>query len=75
MIDFSPTLKFENLKLHSHKKRATILCVGVMSRNTVDAVIELSNEYDVPLVLIASRRQVEIDQFGGGYANNLSTAE
>ena len=69
-LNNSPKVKLDYLEEYARNKRATILCIGVISRNTVDAVIELSNEYDVPLVLIASRRQVEIEEFGGGYANN-----
>jgi len=69
-LNISPKVKLEYLEDYARNKQATILCVGVISRNTVDAVIELSNEYDVPLVLIASRRQVEIEEFGGGYAND-----
>jgi tagatose-1,6-bisphosphate aldolase non-catalytic subunit AgaZ/GatZ len=44
-----------------------------MSRNTVDVAIELGNELGLPLVLIASRRQVEARALGGGYAHNWST--
>ncbi len=47
--------------------------VGSMSKNCVDATIELSNDYEVPLMIIASRRQVEAKCFGGGYVNNWST--
>lgn len=68
-LNISPKVKVEYLEEYARSKQATILCVGVISRNIVDAVIELSNESGVPLVLIASRRQVEIEEFGGGYAN------
>lgn len=51
----------------------TLLAIGPMSKNCVDAVIELSNQYEIPLFLIASRRQIEAEEFGGGYANNWST--
>lgn len=44
-----------------------------MSVNCVDAVIELSREYKAPQMLIASRRQVECLELGGGYANNWDT--
>ena len=47
--------------------------VGPMSKNCVDAAIELSNDYEIPLMLIASRRQIEAEEFGGGYVNNWST--
>lgn len=57
------------------KRRCTLLGVGPMSKNCVDAAIELSNDYEIPIMLIASRRQIEAAQFGGGYANNWSTEE
>ena len=55
------------------KRRCTLLGVGPMSVNCVDAAIELANENDVPLMLIASRRQIDSEDFGGGYVNNWST--
>lgn len=55
------------------KRRCTLLGVGPMSLNCVDATIELANEYDVPIMLIASRRQIDSENFGGGYVNNWST--
>jgi len=55
------------------KRRSTLLGVGPMSVNCVDAAIELSNQYDSPLMLIASRRQIDSEDFGGGYVNNWST--
>jgi hypothetical protein len=42
--------------------------VGPMSKNVVDAVIALNQEF--PIALIPSRRQVESD---GGYVNNWTT--
>lgn len=54
-------------------KRCTLLGVGPMSVNCVDATIEIANDYDVLLMLIASRRQIDSEEFGGGYVNNWST--
>lgn len=48
----------------------TLLGVGVISRNIVDATIELANVHDVDLMLIASRRQTDCDALGGGYVCN-----
>jgi len=56
-------------------RKCTLLGIGPMSKNCVDATIELSNEYDVPLFLVSSRRQIEASSLGGGYANNWSTEE
>jgi len=44
-----------------------------MSLNCVDVTVELANEYGVPLMLIASRRQIDSEEFGGGYVNNWTT--
>jgi tagatose-1,6-bisphosphate aldolase non-catalytic subunit AgaZ/GatZ len=57
------------------KRRCTLLGVGPMSLNCVDAAIELANEYEVPIFLIASRRQIDSAQFGGGYVNNWVTTD
>jgi hypothetical protein len=57
------------------KRRCTLLGVGPMSVNCVDAAIELANQHEVPIILIASRRQIDSEQFGGGYVNNWTTAQ
>ena len=46
-----------------------------MSRNCVDAAIELANEQRTFLILIASRRQIDGASFGGGYVNNWTTPQ
>ena len=56
-------------------RRKTLLGVGPMSLNCVDASIELSNNYNVPIILIASRRQIDSEDFGGGYVNNWNTRD
>jgi hypothetical protein len=50
----------------------TQIGVGVVSLNTVDATVEIAQEHDVSLMLIASRRQIDADEFGGGYVAGLS---
>jgi tagatose-1,6-bisphosphate aldolase non-catalytic subunit AgaZ/GatZ len=57
------------------KRRCTLLGVGPMSLNCVDAAIELANEHEVPILMISSRRQIDSEEFGGGYVNNWTTAE
>ena len=57
------------------KNRCTLLCVGPMSLNCVDASIELANDHDIPLMLIASRRQIDSEKFNGGYVNNWTTSK
>lgn len=61
------------LRQRFNKKGCTYLGVGPMSLNCVDAVIELAKEFASPLTLIASRRQVDCLEFGGGYVNNWDT--
>ena len=56
-------------------KCSTLLGVGPMSLNCVDSVIEISNHEKIPLILIASRRQIDSEHFGGGYVNNWTTEE
>ncbi len=55
------------------RRRATLIGVGPMSKNCVDAAIELAHEHNIPLFLIASRRQIECQEFGGGYVEGWST--
>ena len=61
------------LKNFLKKKRCTLLGAGPMSLNCVDSVIELSDKFNVPIILIASRRQIDSEYFGGGYVNNWDT--
>jgi tagatose-1,6-bisphosphate aldolase non-catalytic subunit AgaZ/GatZ len=65
----------QRLESFLQKKRCTLLGVGPMSLNCVDAAIELANEHEVPILLIASRRQIDSEEFDGGYVNNWTTDE
>ena len=67
------TYKFLNHYLL--KRKNTMLGVGPMSKNCVDAAIETSNQYNIPIFLIASRRQIECESLGGGYCNNWNTEQ
>ncbi|CCM79867.1 MULTISPECIES: hypothetical protein [Rhizobium] len=51
------------------------LGVGPMSKNTVQACGRIANRHGIPLMLIASRRQVESKKLGGGYVENWTTRE
>ena len=53
------------------QEKRTLLGVGPMSLNCVDATIEVANETNKILTLIASRRQIDSKEFGGGYVNNF----
>lgn len=65
----------QRLESFVEKRRCTLLGVGPMSVNCVDATIELANEYEIPIILIASRRQIDSEEFGGGYVNNWTTKQ
>ena len=56
-------------------KCCTLLGVGPMSVNCINTTIDIANEYDVPIFLISSRRQIDCESQGKGYVNNWSTAE
>ena len=65
----------QRLESFLNKQRCTLLGVGPMSVNCVETTIELANEYEVPIMLIASRRQIDSENFGGGYVNNWTTMD
>ena len=65
----------ERLDTYRSKKNCTLLGVGPMSKNCIDASIELAETYEAPLMLIASRRQIDSEQFGGGYVENWTTGQ
>lgn len=48
-------------------QKKTILGVGPMSQNCIEAVSSVASSYKIPILLIASRRQVEALELGGGY--------
>lgn len=56
-------------------RQCTLLGVGPMSLNCVNGAIELANEYNSDLMMIASRRQIDSEKFDGGYVNNWTTKE
>ena len=55
------------------KPNRTLIGVGPMSLNCVKAATNISNKYLFPIMLIASRRQIDSTEHGGGYVNNWST--
>ncbi len=57
------------LSLQESGESATLLGIGPMSKNCVQATLELSKEDDYPVMFIASRNQVDTDELGGGYVN------
>ena len=63
------------LQTFMQKRRCTLLGVGPMSVNCIDAAIELASEHEAPILMIASRRQIDSEEFGGGYVNNWTSEE
>lgn len=60
MMDAARTLREQG-------ERFTLLGVGPMSRTLLTAALQLAGEKDFPLLLIASRNQVDSDEYGHGY--------
>lgn len=57
------------------KNNKTILSVGPMSKNCIDATLDISQMKNIPIQFIPSRRQIESSDAGCGYVNNWSTEE
>ncbi|WP_431800022.1 class II D-tagatose-bisphosphate aldolase non-catalytic subunit [Halobacillus andaensis] len=57
------------LELQETGESGTILGIGPMSKNCLQAALELSHDDDFPVMFIASRNQVDANEFGGGYVN------
>jgi D-tagatose-1,6-bisphosphate aldolase subunit GatZ/KbaZ len=57
-------------KLKENGEQFTLMGIGPMSRVCIEAALELAHEKDFPLMLIASRNQVDSDEFGHGYVCN-----
>lgn len=57
------------LELQNTGESSTLLGIGPMSMNLIQASFELAKEKNFPLLFIASRNQVDADKFGGGYVN------
>lgn len=47
-------------------------CIGPVTKNTVDTVIDIVNEFNYEFSFIPSRRQIE---YNGGYVNNWTTKD
>ena len=67
--------KLSKIIHHIDECKSTLLGVGPMSKQCVDVAIEQANIFEKPILLIASRRQIDSEEFNGGYVNNWTTAE
>ena len=54
-------------ELKRQGEKFSLLGIGPMSKKLIRAVVELAGERDFPVMLIASRNQVDSDEFGHGY--------
>ena len=54
-------------ELKAQGEKFTLLGIGPMSMRLIRGVVELAKERDFPVMLIASRNQVDSDEFGHGY--------
>jgi len=48
----------------------TLLGIGPMSKTLIRAAVSLAKEMDFPIMFIASRNQIDSDQYGRGYVCN-----
>ena len=56
--------------LKAQGEKFTMLGIGPMSKPLIKATLELAQEKDFPIMLIASRNQVDSDEFGHGYVRD-----
>ena len=54
-------------RLNEKGDKFSLIGIGPMSKTLLRAVLELADEKDFPIMLIASRNQVDSDEFGHGY--------
>lgn len=57
------------LELQEKGRYSTLVGIGPMSPNLLQASFELARDEDFPLMFIASRNQVDKAELGGGYVN------
>ena len=53
--------------LQEKELKATFLGIGPMSEVVIRATLELARDVEFPVMLIASRNQIDSDELGGGY--------
>ena len=71
MNDISITTLMKTLRKREEKGEwVTLLGIGPMSLPVIEATLELAREDDFPVMFIASRNQVDAEEFGRGYVCN-----
>ncbi|MBQ2712448.1 MAG: class II D-tagatose-bisphosphate aldolase, non-catalytic subunit [Clostridia bacterium] len=58
-------------KIKANGDKFSLLGIGPMSKTLIEAVLALGAEKDFPIMLIASRNQIDSDIYGGGYVCNF----
>jgi len=66
---------FRNFLFNKIKRNSTLLGIGPMSLNCINATLKIDQKINTPLMLIASRRQIDSKKLGGGYVCNWSTSD
>lgn len=61
------------LRSYLDRREHPIVCVGPMSRNCVTAAVKYADAIGRPVPIIASRRQIDSAEFGGGYVERWTT--
>ena len=57
------------IELTAQGRPSTLIGIGPMSPNLLQATLELARDCDFPPMFIASRNQGDLDELGGGYVN------
>lgn len=60
-------LKNTIIKLKKSGKKFTLLGIGPVSETVIRSAMKICKSYDYPLILIASRNQVDLESLGSGY--------
>ena len=55
------------------KTKGTILALNPLSKELVDVIIEYANKNRFPIMITASRRQIDSKTFGGGYVQGWNS--
>lgn len=56
-------------------ENTSMLGVGPMSTNVIQACFELAKDNNFPIMFIASRNQIDLKKYGGGYVNGWDQFE
>src|SRR3989338_2942428 len=69
----NPPQRIAELRDYLAGRTTSDFAIGTVTKNAVDAAIEVAYRRGRPLMLIASRRQIDCEEFQGGYVGNWTT--